>query len=49
MAIIKTFFRLHAGYRGQGVLLEHVSLVWLIDAAHICGLPEVYIVSFTDN
>ncbi|EMS61404.1 hypothetical protein TRIUR3_26889 [Triticum urartu] len=36
-------FRLHMqymGYRGQGVLLEHVSLVRLIDAAHIYGLPE---------
>ena len=43
------FFRLHAGYRGQGVLIEHVSLVRFIDAAHICGLPEVYILSLTDN
>ena len=42
-------FRLHAGYRGQGVLLEHVSLVRLIDATHIGGLPKVYILSFTNN
>ena len=49
MAIIQTFFRLHAGYRGQGILIEHVSLVRLIDATDICALPEIYILSFTDN
>ena len=42
-------FRSYARYRGQGVLIEHVSLVRFIDVAHICGLPEVYILSFTDN
>ena len=43
------FFGSHAGDRGSGVLIEHVSLVRFIDVAHICGLPEVYILSFTDN
>ena len=42
-------FQVAAGYRGQGILFEHVSLVRLIDGAHIYGLPKVYILSFTDN